>query len=171
LGARRIHTTFRYQAASWAKPRRVVAKVEWHLGELFPRVGFIITNTARRSRKVLGFYNQRGTAEQWIKEWQGALKGTRLSCRAFNANAVRLQLHALAYNLGNFLRTLATPEAIAEWSLTSLREKLIKIGAKVVIHGRYVTFQMAEVAIPRKLFAAIMQRIAALRSPPITAAT
>ena len=77
----------------------------------------------------------------------------------------------LAYNLGNFLRTLATPEAIADWSLTSLREKLIKIGAKVVSHGRYVTFQMAEVAIPRQLFAAIMQRIAALRSPPIAAAT
>ena len=99
------------------------------------------------------------------------IKGTRLSCRSFNANAVRLQLHALAYNLGNFLRTLATPDAIADWSLTSLRDKLIKIGAKVVRHGRYVTFQMAGVAIPRKLFAAIMQRIAALRSPPIAAAT
>ena len=74
---------------------------------------------------------------------------------------MRLQLHALAYNLGNFLRTLAIPEAIAEWSLTSLREKLIKIGAKVVSHGRYVTFQMAEVAIPRHVFASIMQRIAA----------
>jgi len=71
----------------------------------------------------------------------------------------------LAYNLGNFLRTLATPEAIADWSLTSLREKLIKIGAKVVSHGRYVTFQMAEVAIPRQLFASIMQRLAALRAP------
>ena len=78
---------------------------------------------------------------------------------------------ALAYNLENFLRTLATPEPIAEWSLTSLREKLIKIGAKIVRHGRYVTFQMAEVAIPRELFAAIMQRIAALRSPPMATAT
>ena len=68
-------------------------------------------------------------------------------------------------------RTLATPEAIAEWSLTSLREKLIKIGAKVVSHGRYVRFQMAEVAIPRQLFAAIMRRIAALRSPPMASAT
>jgi Transposase DDE domain group 1 len=65
---------------------------------------------------------------------------------------VRLQLHALAYNLGNFLRTLATPEPIKDWSLTSLKEKLIKIGAKVVSHGRYVAFQMAEVAIPRQMF-------------------
>ena len=79
---------------------------------------------------------------------------------------MRLQLHALAYNLGNFLRTLAIPEAIEKWSLTSLREKLIKIGAKVVSHGRYGAFQMAEVAIPRALFADILRLIADLRSPP-----
>ena len=119
----------------------------------------------------VGFYNKRGTCEQWIKEGKGALKWTRVSCHSFNANAVRLQLHALAYNLGNFLRTLASPEAIAEWSLTSLREKLIKIGEGVVPHRRYVAFQRAEVAIPRKLRAAIMQRIAALRSPPMATAT
>lgn len=65
----------------------------------------------------------------------------------FAAKAVRLQLYALAYNLGNFLGTLATPEPIKVWSLSSLKEKLIKIGAKVVSHGRYVAFQMAEVAI------------------------
>jgi hypothetical protein len=134
----RFYKSFRYQAASWARPRRVVAKVEWHFGELFPRVGFIVTNLRRKSKHVIEFYNQRGVAEQRIKEWKGALKGKRLSCCAFDANAVRLQLHALAYNLGNFLRTLAIPEAISAWSLTTLREKLIKIGAKVVSHGRYV---------------------------------
>jgi hypothetical protein len=167
----RFYKSFHNKAASWSRPRRVVAKVEWHLGELFLRVGFIVTNLSYSSKNIVGFYNKRGTAEQWIKEGKGAIKWTRLSCRSFNANAVRLQLHVLAYNLGNFLRTLATPEAIADWSLTSLREKLIKIGAKVVSHGRYVTFQMAEVAIPRKLFAAMMQRSAALRSAPIAAAT
>ena len=61
---------------------------------------------------------------------------------------MRLQLHSLAYNLGNFLRTLATPEPIKDWSLTSLKDKLIKIGAKVMSHGRYVVFQMAEVIHP-----------------------
>ena len=55
-----------------------------------------------------------------------AIKWTRLSCRTFPANLVRLQLHALAYNLGNFLRTLATPEPIKDRALTSLRKKLIK---------------------------------------------
>jgi hypothetical protein len=167
----RLYATFRYQAGSWAKPRRVLAKVEWHPGELFPRVGFIATNLLRRSKNVVAFYNKRGTAEQHIKEGKGATKWTRLSCRTFIANAARLQLHALAYNLGNFMRTLATPVAIRDWTLTSLREKLIKIGAKVVSHGRYVTFQMAEVAIPRDVFAELLQRIAALRSPPALALT
>ena len=97
---------------------------------------------------------------------KNAIQWTRLSCRTFAANAVRLQLHALAYNLGNFLRTLATPEPIKDWSLTSLKEKLIKIGAKVVSHGRYVAFQMAEVAIPRHMFQEILRLIAELRPQP-----
>jgi hypothetical protein len=129
-----------------------VAKVEWHAGELYPRVGFIVTNLARPAERVVAFYNQRGTAEQCIKEGKGAIKWTRLSCRTFAANAVRLQLHALAYNLGNFMRTLALPKTAEPWSLTSLREKLTKIGGKVVSHGRYVTFQPAEVAVSRQMF-------------------
>ena len=84
----------------------------------------------------------------------------------FTANAVRLHLHALACNLGNFLRKLATPEPIKEWLLTTLNEKLIKIGAKVIGHARYVAFQMAEPAIPRDLFADILRMIAEFRPPP-----
>ena len=163
---RRSYASFTYRAGSWSRARRVVAKVEWHSGELYPRVGFIVTNMARRAENVVGFYNKRGTCEQYIKEGKGAIKWTRLSCRSFTANAARLQLHALAYNLGNFLRTLATPEPIKEWSLTTLKEKLIKIGAKVVGHARYVAFQMAEVAIPRDLFSDILRMIAELRPPP-----
>jgi len=88
---------------------------------------------------------------------------------SFAANAVRLQLHALAYNLGDFMRTLAIPETAEPWSLSSLREKLIKIGAKVVAHGRYVTFQLAEVAVPQQMFAEILSLIARLRAPPAPA--
>ena len=119
-----------------------------HPGELVPRVGFIVTNLSRPAERVVAFYNQRGTAEQWIKEGKGAIEWTRLSCRTFAANAVRLQLHALAYNLGNFLRTLATPEPIKTGRSPGLREKLIKIGTRLVSHGRYVAFQMAEVVRP-----------------------
>src|SRR5438093_7230426 len=126
-------------------------------------VGFIVTNLHRPAKKVVAFYNGRGTAEQWIKEGKNAVKWTRLSCTTFRANAVRLQLHALAYNLANFLRTLALPGEIAQWSLTTLREKVVKIGAKIVVHGRYLVFQMAEVAVPWELFRGILHRIARLR--------
>ena len=163
---RRYYASFPYQAKSWHKPRRVVAKAEWHRGELYPRVGFIVTDLARPAERVFAFYNQRGTAGQWIKEGKGVIKWTRLSCRTFAAKAVRLQLHALANNLGNLMRTLAMPKVAEPWSLTSLREKLIKIGAKVVSHGRYITFQMAEVAVPRQMFAEILALIARLRAPP-----
>src|SRR6266446_10222401 len=134
---RRFHANFSYQAATWTKPRRVIAKVEWHPGELYPCVGFIVTNLSRPVERVVAFYNKRRTCEQWIKEGKNAIRWTRLSCCSFAANAVRLQLHALAYNLANIMRTLALPEAVAQWSLTSLREKLVKIGAKVVRHARY----------------------------------
>jgi len=152
-----------YQAKSWNQARRVVAKVEWHNGELFPRVGFIVTNLTRPAKRVVRFYNQRGTAEQWIKEGKNAVKWTRLSCHDFVDNQVRLQLFVLAYNLGNFLRQAALLQAVRHWTLTTLREKLIKIGAKVVRHTRKIVFQMAEVAVPRELFQTILERIGRLK--------
>lgn len=159
----RFYACFSYQAGSWSRKRRVVAKVEWYPDELYPRVGFIVTNLTRPAARVVAFYNQRGTAEQYIKEGKNAVKWTRLSCRTMKANAVRLQLHALAYNLSNFLRTLALPEEMESWSLTTIREKVVKIGAKVVTHARYAVFQMAEVAVPRTLFRRILDMIDGLR--------
>ncbi len=87
------------------------------------------------------------------------MRWTRLSCHSFDANQVRLQLHALAYNLSNFLRRLALPPSVKHWTLTPLRDKLVKIGCKVVYHARHVTFQLAEVAVPRRLYRAILDRI------------
>jgi len=159
---------FLYQAKSWNQARRVVAKVEWHNGELFPRVGFIVTNLTRPAKRVVRFYNQRGTAEQWIKEGKNAVKWTRLSCHDFLDNQVRLHLFVLAYNLGNFLRQSVLPQSVRHWTLTTLREKLIKIGAKVVRHSRKIVFQMAEVAVPRELFRTILTAIDRLR-PPVPA--
>lgn len=161
-----FYHSFQYQAKSWQQSRRVVAKVEWHAGELFPRVGFIVTNLTKPSKSVVKFYNGRGTAEQWIKEGKNAVQWTKLSCRKFKDNQTRLQLFALAYNLANFLRRLVLPKPVRHWSLTTLREKLIKIGAKVTRHAKYVTFQLAEVAVTRNLFAAILDRIVGLAIPP-----
>ena len=161
-----FYHSFQYQAKSWQRSRRVVAKVEWHQGELFPRVGFIVTNLNKRAKNVVKFYNGRGTAEQWIKEGKNAVNWTKLSCQTFKDNQTRLQLFALAYNLANFLRRLALPRDVKHRSLTTLREKLVKIGAKVTQHSKYVTFQLAEVAVTRNLFAAILDRIERLALPP-----
>ena len=157
---------FVYQAQSWNVPRRVVAKVEWHQGELFPRVGFIVTNLSYPTKGIVSFYNGRGTAEQWIKEGKYALNWTRLSCHKFVANQVRLWLFILAYNPGNFFRRLALPEAIKSWSLTSIQTRLIKIGGRLVRHARRLVFQLAEVMVTREMFDEMLERIGRLRFNP-----
>lgn len=163
-----MYHSFRYQAASWDIPRRVVAKIELYAGELFPSVGFIVNNLRWESSNVVKFYNKRGTAEQWIKEGKYALNWTRFSCHDFLDNQVRLQLFALAYNLGNFLRRLVLPKKIRDWSLRTLQIKLMKIGAKVVKHSRYVIFQMAEVMVSKSLFHEILERIRCLTLVAVT---
>ena len=126
---------FKYQAASWDRPRRVIAKVEWHRGELFPRVGFILTNRSARAQGVVHFYNGRGRAEQWIKEGKYALNWTRLSCQRFVPNQVRLGLFVLAYNLGNFLRRLVLPRRIKHWSLRTLLSQVDQDRSEGVRHS------------------------------------
>ena len=138
------YRSFEYQAASWDRPRRVIAKIEHHLGELFPRVGFIVTTLTGTNRAVVRFYNQRGTAEQWIKEGKAATHWTRLSCHRFRANEVRLLLGVIAYNLGNLLRRLILPLTIQSWSLTSLQQRLFKTGGRLIRHARYFVLQLAE---------------------------
>ena len=150
---------FSYRAASWKSSRRVIAKVEWHQGELFPRVGFIVTNMSSSPEAVVHFYNRRGTCEQNIKEGKYALSWTRLSCAKYVSNRVRLALFVLAYNLGNFMRRFALPKEVSHWSLSSIQLKLIKIGARIVSHSRMTVFQMAEVSVPEKLFRSMLSRI------------
>ena len=161
-----LYDDFWYRAGSWDRARRVVAKVEWHRGELFPRVGFIVTNMTAGPEGVVRFYNGRGTAEQWIKEGKYALNWTRLSCHRFVANRVRLSLFVLAYNLGNFLRRLCLPKAVRHWSLRSVQVKLIKMGGRLVRHSRRLIFQLSEVSVPRRLFQGVLDRIGRLSPAP-----
>jgi Transposase DDE domain group 1 len=121
-----------------------------------------VTNLSYPPKGIVRFYNGRGTAEQWIKEGKQALKWTKLSCHKFVANQVRLWLFILAYNLGNFLRRLALPEAGKDWSLRSVQVKLIKIGGRLVRYARRLSFQLAEVAVPRELFQGVLERIGRL---------
>ncbi len=143
---RRFYEDFEYQAASWDKSRRMIARIEWHPGELFPGVSFIVTNLPMEPDWVMRFHNQRGTAEQHIKEGKYAFGWTRLSC-----------------NLATFLRCLELPEAMADWSVTSLQLKLIKIGARAII------FHLAEVAVIGPMVRAILDAIRRLRAPPASA--
>jgi hypothetical protein len=160
------YRSFQYQAASWGRPRHVIAKIEHHLGELFPRVGFIVTTLTGTNRAVARFYNQRGTAEQWIKEGKEATHWTRLSCHRFRANEVRLLLGVIAYNLGNLLRRLVLPVAIQSWSLTSLQQRLFKTGGRLIRHARYFVLQLAEGYLTQRLFRQIVGRIERLAWHP-----
>ena len=156
---------FQYQASSWTTPRRIVAKVEHHQGELFPRVGFIVTNMNLPHRSVVRFYNKRGTAEQWINEGKQATNWTRLSCHRFRANAVRLQLSVLADSLGKLWRRRVLPRCIGSRSLTSVQQRLVKTGGRVVKHARYYWLMLAESHLTRRLFEARLRRICALPLP------
>mgnify|MGYP003288564530 CR=1 FL=1 len=157
---------FSYQAASWKYPRRVVAKVEWPPGELFPRIGFLVTNLWAKPERVIHLYHGRGTAEQWMKEGKYAWRWTRLSCHRCVANQARLQLFILAYNLGNFLRRLTLPKVVKDWSLQSVQLKLIRTGARLVRHAGRLVFQVAEGAVPRDVWAAVLGHISGLRLLP-----
>src|SRR5262252_2328546 len=110
----------------------MVAKVEHHAGELFPSVGFIVTNLTLPSRAVVRFDNKRGTSEQWINESKQAVKMTRLSCHRFRSNEVRLWLSVVGYKLGKLWRRLVLPRRIDKWSLTSLQQRLVKTGGRLV---------------------------------------
>jgi hypothetical protein len=159
------YKSFLYQAATWKTARRVVAKVEFHFGELFPRVGFIVTNLSLPSRAIVRFYNKRGTAEQWIKEGKQATHWTRLSRHRFRANEVRLQLSLLAYNLGNLWRRLVLPKRIDNWSLTSLQQRLVKTGGRLIKHARYYWLVLAEGHLHRRLFGQMLRRMDLLSVP------
>ncbi len=155
-----LYKDFFYQAESWNKHRRVVAKVEHYPDEMFPRMGFLITSLIWcDNKKIVKFYNKRGTCEQWIKEGKYALNWTRLSCQRFVENETRLKLFIMAYNMGNFLRTLVLPEGIKHWSLRTIQLKMIKIGARLIKHARYYCLLLAETSISEKIFVCLMSNI------------
>jgi len=122
----------------------------------------IVTNLSLPSRAVVRFYNKRGTSEQWNKEGKQATHWTRLSCHRFRGNEVRSWLSVIAYNLGNLWRRLALPNRIRNWSLTSLQQRLVKTGRRLVKHARYYWSLLAESHLTQWLFGAMLQRMAAL---------
>jgi hypothetical protein len=132
-----------YRARAWDKERRVVAKIEWHDGELFPRIGFIATNSRLPAGKVVKVYNGRGDVENRIKEGKNSLRWDKTSCRRFAANQARLLMGVPAYNLLHMLRQFYLSGEEAKRSIEWLIKRLIKVGAKVVYHGRKRQVQVA----------------------------
>ena len=104
-------------------------------------------------------FSQRGTAEQWIEEGKQAAHWTRPSCHRFRANEARLPLSLLAYNLGNLWRRLVLPNRVDAWSLTSLQERLVNAGGRLVKHARNYWLLLAEGRLHRRWFGQMLRRI------------
>jgi hypothetical protein len=125
-----------YQAKSWGRPRRVVAKIEWHWGELFPRIGFVVTNSRLPAGKVVKVYNGRAEIENRIKEGKNTLRWDKTSCQRFEANQARLQMGVLAYNLLHMIRQFYVWGEEVKRSMDWLIKRLIKVGARISYHAR-----------------------------------
>ena len=126
----------RYQAKSWSRPRRVVAKIEWHRGELFPRIGFVVTSSRLPAGRVIKVYNGRAEIENRIKEGKNTLRWDKTSCQRFEANQARLKMGLLAYNLLHMIRQFYVWGEEVKRSVEWLIKRLIKVGARISYHAR-----------------------------------
>jgi len=127
---------FHYQAKSWNKPRRVICKIEWRSGELFPKINFVVTNSRLSKAKVVKVYNGRGDVENRIKEGKNTLRWDKTSCHRFEANQARLLMGVIAYNLLHIFRSFYLKGEEVRRSMEWIIKRLIKVGAKVAYHGR-----------------------------------
>ena len=161
----RWFTSLPYQTRSWRRPRRVLAMIE-HTAQ-GPNVRFVVTNRRGRAADIFAWYHQRGQAENFIKELKRDLAADRLSCHAFHANAFRLLLHALAYDLLHLfrLRVLAGT-TLATATLGTLRLRLLKLGARVVRSVRRWWFHLATGWPGQPLFAHAVQELRTIRGSP-----
>lgn len=164
-GARvRLYASFSYQAHSWHRPRRVVAKIERTAEGRNLR--FVVTNRRGRAQQIFHWYEQRGQAENYIKELKNDLAADRLSCAAYRANAFRLQLHAYAYNLAVlFRRRVLVGTELARSTMATLRGRLFKVGARVHRSVRRVWFHLASGWPGQALFERVLTHMAPLGAP------
>src|SRR5512133_2755847 len=134
--------SFRHRAKSWNRQRRILVKIE--VGPLGTNIRFVITNRPGRAEDIYHLYDERGQCENWIKAYKRGLSGDRLSCHRYRANAFRLQLHALAYQLLVLfkLRVLRSTE-LAQVQFETLRLKLFKVGARFRRSARHLWFHLS----------------------------
>lgn len=135
-GVKTLHFEFPYRAGTWRKRRRVVCEVEWHTGELFLRVGFIVTNSTLPAWKVVRAYNGRANVEKRIKEAKNTLRWDKTSCHRFEANQARLKMGALAYNLLHMIREFHLQGEGVKRSMEWLIRRIVKAASLISYHGR-----------------------------------
>lgn len=160
----RLYTSFHYKAGSWARARRIAAKVEYTA--LGSNVRFVVTNRRGSAAAVFHWYEQRGQAENFIKDLKRDVAADRLSCSTYRANAFRLQLHALTYNLlVLFRRYVLRGTQLATAAIDSVRLRLFKLGARVRRSARRLWFHLASGWPGQPLFCAVLARLATIRGP------
>ena len=150
------YVDMKYQAKSWDKPRRVISKIEWHPGELFPRCYFIVTNSRLPAFSVVKVYNGRGDVENRIKEGKNTLRWDKTSCHRFAANEARLKMGFLAYNLLHLIRRFYMRSEKARRSIEWIIMRLIKAGARIVYHARYWHVHIASAFVLRRHYQAVL---------------
>lgn len=160
----RLYTSFFYKAGSWGHARRIAAKVEY--SALGCNLRFVVTNRRGSAEAVFDWYEQRGQAENFIKELKRDIAADRLSCSAYRANAFRLQLHALSYNLlVLFRRHVLRGTQLATATIDSVRLRLFKVGARVHRTARRLWFHFATGWPGQPLFCDVLKRLATIRGP------
>jgi hypothetical protein len=152
----RVFYSFRHRARSWPKQRKIVVKIE--VGPLGTNLRFVVTNRPGRAEVIFNGYDDRGQCENRIKEFKRDLNSDRLSCHRYRANAFRLQLHALAYQLLVLFRVHALKKThLAHVRLETLRVKLFKVGARFVQSARRLWFHLSSSWPGRDLFVEVWQ--------------
>jgi hypothetical protein len=160
----RVFYSFRHRARSWKKKRRIVVKIE--VGPLGSNVRFVITNRPGRAEEVFSWYDYRGECENRIKEFKRDLNADRLSCHTYRANAFRLKLHALAYQMLVLFRLHALRQTqLAHARLETLRLKLFKVGARFKRTARRLWFHLSSSWPGRELFIEVWQKLKRLPQP------
>jgi hypothetical protein len=160
----RLFYSFRHRARSWNKRRRIVVKIE--VGPLGSNVRFVITNRPGRAEEIYNGYDERGECENRIKEFKRDLSSDRLSCHSYRANAFRLKLHALAYQLLVLFRlhALRTTD-LACARLETLRLKLFKVGARFQRTARHLWFHLSSSWPGRDRFVEVWKNLSHLPEP------
>jgi len=157
----RMFSSLRYRARGWRRGRRILIKVE--VSALGTNVRFVVTNRPGRAGDIFAWYNDRGAAERYIDELKNGFAVDRLSCPRYRANALRVQLHAIAYALVHLFRQQLHDTTLATATVTTLRLKLFKVAARVERTARRLWFHLSSSWPYRDLFVAAH---AAIRGAP-----